>query len=219
MDVNRHPRAADQPVSGRRRLHLLRQRTAFRQLGGRRYRHQPRRWTDRPALHHLRAGDRSRSPASAKTISTTTTSTAFFEDSWKITSEPDVESGRPLRNAADSATAEAEHHHAADHAVHVDHQHRQQQFRSAHRHGMGTSAKEPCYAPDTACSTRKTTNSTYYATRVENGVFQQTYNCNPTTCPTLTFPNLIFTPPGPAPQAPFAGALTPQSHSVHRRPP
>ena len=29
-------------------------------------------------------------------------------------------------------------------------------------------------------------------------------------CPALTFPNLIFTPPGGAPQAPFPGALTPQ---------
>jgi len=56
----------------------------------------------------------------------------------------------------------------------------------------------------------KTSNSTYYATRVENGVIQQTFNCNPTTCPVLTFPNLIFTPPGGAPIAPFAGALTPQ---------
>jgi len=56
----------------------------------------------------------------------------------------------------------------------------------------------------------KTSNSTYYATRVENGVFQQTFNCNPTTCPTLMFPNVIFTPPGGKPQAPFAGALTPQ---------
>jgi hypothetical protein len=55
----------------------------------------------------------------------------------------------------------------------------------------------------------KTTNSTYYATRVENGVFQQTFNCNPTTCPTLKFPNLIFTPPGATPVAPFPGALTP----------
>src|SRR5262249_24940917 len=55
----------------------------------------------------------------------------------------------------------------------------------------------------------KTTNSTYYATRVENGVFQQTFNCNPITCPTLAFPNLIFTPPGAPPVAPFAGALTP----------
>src|SRR6516225_6414502 len=56
----------------------------------------------------------------------------------------------------------------------------------------------------------KTTNSTYYATRVENGVIQQTFNCTPTTCPTLTFPNLIFTPPGGAPVAPFPGALTPR---------
>ena len=56
----------------------------------------------------------------------------------------------------------------------------------------------------------KTSNSTYYATRVENGYFQQTYNCTPATCPQLSFPNLIFTPPGSAPVAPFAGALTPQ---------
>jgi hypothetical protein len=55
----------------------------------------------------------------------------------------------------------------------------------------------------------KTTNSTFYATRVENGVIQQTFNCNPTTCPALKFPNLIFTPPGGTPAAPFAGALTP----------
>jgi hypothetical protein len=56
----------------------------------------------------------------------------------------------------------------------------------------------------------KTSNSTYYATRVENGSFQQTYNCNPTTCPTLAFPNLIFNPPGAPPVAPFPGALTPR---------
>jgi hypothetical protein len=56
----------------------------------------------------------------------------------------------------------------------------------------------------------KTTNSTFYATRVENGVIQQTFNCNPTTCPALRFPNLIFNPPGGSPSAPFSGALTPQ---------
>ena len=56
----------------------------------------------------------------------------------------------------------------------------------------------------------KTSNSTYYATRVENGYFQQTYNCTASTCPLLTFPNLIFTPPGSLPVAPFPGALTPQ---------
>jgi len=56
----------------------------------------------------------------------------------------------------------------------------------------------------------KTSNSTWYAVRVENGVYQQTFNCVPTTCPALTFPNLIFPAPGGAPQAPFPGALTPQ---------
>jgi Carboxypeptidase regulatory-like domain len=56
----------------------------------------------------------------------------------------------------------------------------------------------------------KTSNSTYYATRVENGVIQQTFNCAVTTCPALTFPNVIFTPPGPPMAAPFSGALTPQ---------
>jgi len=61
----------------------------------------------------------------------------------------------------------------------------------------------------------KTTNSTYYATRVENGVYQQTFTCSPVStasnyCPQLTFPNVIWTPPGAAMTAPFAGALTPQ---------
>ena len=56
----------------------------------------------------------------------------------------------------------------------------------------------------------KTSNSTFYAIRVENGVYQQTYNCGPTASCAPLFPNLIFTPPGPAPAAPFAGALTPQ---------
>ncbi len=55
----------------------------------------------------------------------------------------------------------------------------------------------------------KTSNSTYYATRVENGVIQQTFNCNPSTCPVLTFPNLIFTRRAAGPVAPFSGALTP----------
>jgi len=60
----------------------------------------------------------------------------------------------------------------------------------------------------------KTSNSTYYALRVENGVFQQTFSgCGPnagqTTSCAPTFPNVFFTPPGPAPAPPFPGALTP----------
>jgi Carboxypeptidase regulatory-like domain/TonB dependent receptor len=56
----------------------------------------------------------------------------------------------------------------------------------------------------------KTPGSTFYAQRVENGVYQQTFVCtSPTNCPALTFPNVIFSPPGPPMQAPFPGALTP----------
>lgn len=56
----------------------------------------------------------------------------------------------------------------------------------------------------------KTTNSTFYTIRVENGIFQQTASCGPTTVCAPTFPNVIFPAPGPALQAPFPGALTPQ---------
>src|SRR5215469_14594744 len=71
-------------------------------------------------------------------------------------------------------------------------------------------------SPDTVVRTgyglffAKTTNTTYYATRVENGVIQQTFNCTVSTCPALMFPNVIWTPPGPPVAAPFSGALTPQ---------
>ncbi len=73
-----------------------------------------------------------------------------------------------------------------------------------------------------------TTNSTFYATRVENGVFQQQYSLNVTqssgsaTVPTnYTYlpgsPNnigVLFTPPGLPLAAPFAGALTPTVQST-----
>jgi hypothetical protein len=58
----------------------------------------------------------------------------------------------------------------------------------------------------------KTSNSTYYALRVENGVYQQTFSgCGPSGIKSCapTFPNVFFTPPGPPVAAPFAGALTP----------
>jgi hypothetical protein len=62
----------------------------------------------------------------------------------------------------------------------------------------------------------KTSNSTYYALRVENGVYQITYSgCGASSSnPALVacapqFPNVFFTPPGPALAAPFAGGLVP----------
>ena len=56
----------------------------------------------------------------------------------------------------------------------------------------------------------KTTNSTFYALRVENGIYQQQFNCPPKSGCAPLFPNLIFTPPGPAPAALYPGTLTPQ---------
>jgi len=56
----------------------------------------------------------------------------------------------------------------------------------------------------------QTSNSSFYTVRVENGVYQQTFSfssSNRTGAP--TFPNLIFTPPGPTPAAPFSGAVAP----------
>jgi hypothetical protein len=56
----------------------------------------------------------------------------------------------------------------------------------------------------------KTSNSTYYALRVENGVYQVTYSgCGPTSACAPTFPNVFFQPPGPALASVFSGALTP----------
>jgi outer membrane receptor protein involved in Fe transport len=55
-----------------------------------------------------------------------------------------------------------------------------------------------------------TTDSTFYALRVENGIYQQQFNCPPASACAPTFPNLIFTPPGAAPSAPFPGAVTPR---------
>src|SRR5450631_2200331 len=56
-----------------------------------------------------------------------------------------------------------------------------------------------------------TQGSTYYAMRVENGVYQTSYSFNSPTLPGApSFPNLLFTPPGPAVAAPFDGAATPQ---------
>lgn len=56
-----------------------------------------------------------------------------------------------------------------------------------------------------------TQGSTYYAMRVENGVYQTSYSFNsPTAVGAPSFPNVLFTPPGPALAAPFDGAATPQ---------
>ena len=61
-----------------------------------------------------------------------------------------------------------------------------------------------------------TQGSTYYAMRVENGVYQTNYNfnCPSNNCAAVAgapeFPNVLFTPPGPPLGAAFSGAATSQ---------
>jgi hypothetical protein len=53
-------------------------------------------------------------------------------------------------------------------------------------------------------------NSLYYTTRVENGVYQQQYNIvSNTAANAINAPNVLFVPPGPPLAAAFPGALTP----------
>lgn len=62
----------------------------------------------------------------------------------------------------------------------------------------------------------KTSNSTYYALRVENGIYQQTFSgCVPTSKTVAlaacspNFPDVYFVPPGPALAASVPGSVTP----------
>ncbi len=134
---------------------------------------------------------------------------AFFEDSWKATSKLTINAGLrwdvfniPQPPQPNTSTPLNQLYTST---IHVP----KDQF--APRLGVAWQV-----TPNTVVRTGyglfygKTTNTTYYNTRVENGVFQQTFNCLPGTCPSLTFPNVIWTPPGGAMVAPFAGALTPQ---------
>lgn len=70
-----------------------------------------------------------------------------------------------------------------------------------------------------------TTNSLFYDTRVENGVVQQTFNCNASFTPSSgqgspsncspPFPNILFPAPGPSLQQLFPGSLTPQAQNIN----
>ena len=113
----------------------------------------------------------------------------FVEDSWKVAAESDVESGRALRPAVDPAAAQAEYRDAADYAVHVDDQHRQEQLRAAHRRLRGKSGRDTVVRAGYGIFYAKTTNSTYLRhPRGERRHSSRPSTARPTTCPPLTFP-------------------------------
>ena len=134
---------------------------------------------------------------------------AFVEDSWKA--RPNLTFNLGLRWDIQMVPQPARPNLATPlttlytSKINIDHK------EFGPRLGMAWSlAKETVVRAGFGIFYAKTSNSTFYATRAENGVFQQTFNCNATTCPLLSFPNLIFAPPGGKPTAPFQGAATPQ---------
>lgn len=133
----------------------------------------------------------------------------FFEDNWKVSSKLTLNLGvrydlqsipqPPKPNTATPLTSLYSSH------INID------KNNLAPRVGLAWNlAKNTVLRAGYGMFYAKTSNSTYYAIRVENGVYQQTFNCTPATCPSLAFPNVIFPAPGPALAAPFQGALTPQ---------
>jgi len=132
----------------------------------------------------------------------------FVEDSWKATSNLTFNLGVrydlqlvPQPTKPNTATPLTDYYSKTINIQHAN---------FAPRLGMAWNvAKDTVIRAGYGMFYAKTQNSTYYAIRVENGVYQQTVNCTPKTCPALTFPNVIYTAPGPALTAPFAGALTP----------
>ena len=130
-----HSRTADQPVPGRGSLHLLGRQQLF-ELGGRCRRDQPGRQPDGPPLYDFRSGH---GPGDGRGQGRFLQHRRFRLRRGQLegAAEPDVEPGCPLRSAIDSAAHEAQQRDAADHAVHLDDQYRQEQLRAAHRRRVG----------------------------------------------------------------------------------
>ena len=134
---------------------------------------------------------------------------AFFEDSWKVSPKVTLNLGVrydlqwvPQPNRPNTLTPLTTLYTST---INIDRNNFAPRLGGAWQIGKGTVLRAGY-----GMFYGKTSNSTYYTIRAENGVYQQGFNCNTTSCPTLTFPNVIFTPPGPPPAAPFAGAVTPQ---------
>jgi hypothetical protein len=163
---------------------------------------------------------------------------AFVEDSWKVSSKLTVDFGlrydlqqvppppHPYTNSANGAPSPLGNYYT--NTIHINYKMFQPRFGFAWNPYVGTVVRGGY-----GIFYGLTSNSTFYASRVENGVYQQAYvitpsQTTPTTplkIPTTTIvypagaPNnggVLFTPPGAPLAAPFPGALTPtvQSNGV-----
>jgi hypothetical protein len=143
---------------------------------------------------------------------------AFVEDSWKATSKLLVSAGvrydtqlvpqpnRPYTNSANGALSP--YGNSVTSFINTNYKMIQPRIGFAWTPYTGTVLRGG-YGIFYGLSS----NSTFYATRVENGVYQQQYNYVPVTTNGIVYPagspqnvGVLFTPPGPALAAPFAGA-------------
>src|SRR5581483_8007507 len=103
----------------------------------------------------------------------------------------------------------AQHFDAAEHLLHVHHPRPQGSVRAAHRRGLAAQPENRAAHRLRHLLRQKHQHHLLQHPRRKRRL-QQTFNCSPTSCPQLTFPNVIWTPPGGPLAAPFAGAVTPQ---------
>jgi hypothetical protein len=143
---------------------------------------------------------------------------AFVEDSWKVSSKLLISSGirydtqlvpQPARPYTTSANGQpSPFGNAVTSFINTNYKMIQPRVGFAWSPYTGTAVRGG-YGIFYGLSS----NSTFYATRVENGVFQQQYNYVPVTTNGIVYPTgspnnlgVLFTPPGPPLAAPFPGA-------------
>jgi hypothetical protein len=141
---------------------------------------------------------------------------AFVEDSWKVTPKLLVNAGvrydvqlvpqppHPYTTSANGALSSLGNYYT--NTIHINYKMFQPRVGFAYNVQPGTVLRGG-YGMFYGLNS----NSLYYTTRVENGVYQQGFNYTPATANSPAAPNVLFTPPGPPLAAPFAGAVTPTS--------
>ncbi len=137
---------------------------------------------------------------------------AFFEDSWKASSKLTLNMGLRYDVSTIPQPPHAEHADVAHHAVYLYHPHPQGPVRTASRRRLADLAENRAAHRLRPVLRQDHQQHLLRHPRGERRVFSKRFTCAiaPNACPALTFPNVIWTPPGPTPAAPFAGALTPQ---------
>ena len=171
-------------------------------------RNQHRRRADRQALHHLHAGQR---PHHARRQGRFLQQRLrrLLRGQLEGEFQADPEPGPALRRLHDSAAAAAQHADAADHALHFHHQHPQGPVRAAFRRRLADHAENRAAHRLRHLLRQDHQQHLLRHPRGERRLSAdvQLQPADVDACPALTFPNVIWTPPGPR-----------HGRSVRRRP-